>query len=132
MIVGPEYQSQLNIKTVVLIRTPHGYILKKDATGCYFPVGKNIQMGETCHEAIKRGVLEEVGYGVTDLEFIAVHEHFLSVSPVGPCHEIAFIYKTEVTDVLELPEGYHTVSNEHIGMIDIWPISIKAYILDEK
>lgn len=126
-----EYHSKMNIRIVVLVRTPLGYIFSKDATGCYLPVGKHIQMGETCHEAIKRGVLEEVGHGIAEIEFVAVHEHFLSVSPVGPCHEISFVYKTEIEQVVALPEGYLTVLKEHIGMLEICPNSIKAYIMDE-
>jgi ADP-ribose pyrophosphatase YjhB (NUDIX family) len=131
VVENSDYQSKLNIKTLVLIRTPFGYIFEKDLNGCYFLVGKHIQMGETCHEAIKKGVLEEVGHRVTAIEFIAVYEQFLSTNTSGPLHEIDFIYKAEVDQELELPHGYHTVLKEHISKLKICPNSIKSFIMDE-
>ncbi len=119
---------RLNIRVVVLIETPDGFILEKDQReGFYVFVGGRVKVGETSLQAAKREVLEELNTTIRDFEQICVLENFFTL--LGKkSHAYEFIYKAK-TEKVKLPNNFYCKTISDIRASDIRPLILKDYLV---
>jgi 8-oxo-dGTP pyrophosphatase MutT (NUDIX family) len=70
----------------------------------WVPIGGRVEFGETTQQAIIREVREELGAGITGVEFLGVLENLFTFDG-GPGHEIVFVYDARFIDASKYESG---------------------------
>lgn len=130
----------LNIRVAILVETPAGFVFEKHKSGYLFVLGGRVKINETSQEAASRKVFEELGLKDLKLDLISIIENFFSVDNGKKYHEINFVYKTVINEMLDLSQftsdsgnvGYHYIENEDFANYDIRPKAIKELIKIQK
>lgn len=117
---------RLNIRVAILIETPNGYIFEKDPTGFYFLVGGRIKTNETSIDAARREVKEELNYDISDLEYVATIENFLTYKQVE-FQEICIVHSHK-TNKTEWPSEYYIIPEAKFSDYNIKPNIISALV----
>lgn len=106
-------------------------IAKKD--DYYYPIGGEVQMGETAESAILRKVYNKTGIHY-DIDHLAViHENFFNSTEAlnaVECHELNFYYmmKQRGTKVLSGIEDMQWIPLEDLDKIKVFPSFLKDYL----
>jgi 8-oxo-dGTP pyrophosphatase MutT (NUDIX family) len=102
--------STLNIRVLLLIECPQGYIFESHEDGYYFAIGGRLKLNESSIDGAKRELQEEIEIDNIDLKMIGIIENFF-VYKGEKAHEINFVYKGTLTEDLDLSK-FHS---DHLG-----------------
>lgn len=121
----------LNIRVVILIETPEGYIFESHEDGYVFAIGGRVKFNETSLDAAKRELCEEINCKDVKLDFRGLVENFFKVNN-RKYHEINFIYYSKFKQVLDL-KNFHSDHNGfvYIKKDDMRNFDIRPHILTD-
>lgn len=81
----------LNIRVLVIMNTPKGYIFEKHKEGFYFAIGGIIKIGESSIEAFAREMLEELNLKNVSVKMVGIVENFFKMDG-NDYHEINMVF----------------------------------------
>lgn len=117
----------LNLRVLLLIETPKGFVFESHEDGYYFAIGGRMKIGESTIEAAKRELFEEIKRDDIDLHLNGIIENFF-VGEGNRCHEINFIYRGIIKDEIDLNE----LHSDHIGFVYIQPKDANKFDIKPK
>lgn len=125
----------LNIRVVVLLLTPKGYLFERYKDEFSFPVGGRVKIHETTEEAAKRELKEELNLEVETLKLTGLIENFFLMNG-REYHELNFVFRVDLKDSLDLGtlvsegdnEGFIAIQQEDLEKYDIRPKAILQLI----
>ncbi len=118
---------KLNIRVTVLLETPNGFVLEKDKSGFYTPIGGRIKVNENSIDAAKREIKEEIGIDLENFTYIATMENFFHYEKEA-YHEINIIHRANYDEYIEYPNEFFVFDFERIKNLDIKPAALKDII----
>ncbi len=121
----------LNIRVAIIMKTKRGYLFEKNKKGYLFMLGGRVKAGESSLEAAQREVLEETGYGVGQMQLVAIIENFFDNTDAS-MHEICFIYHHEGVVDLTLPAEFIEIPEDQLASQDIRPEIMRKIIAAPK
>ncbi len=130
----------LNIRVVVLVQTPKGYIFEKSQHGYYFAIGGRVKINESTEEAATRELFEEIQLENVKVNLVGIVENFFKLDGIKGYHEINIIYKTSLEQELDLKlfesegknEGFVYIEQKDFDTLDIRPKALIKVIESEK
>ncbi len=123
----------LNIRVLLLIETPRGFIFEKHENGYYFAIGGRVKFNETSFDAAKRELEEEINNVDIKLEFRGLVENFFTFKG-EKTHEINFIYHGNLNEELDLSKldsghaGFEYIDPTKVNELDIRPKILKEIL----
>lgn len=98
------YQTRIGVYVVILDPKKEKIILVQAPNGAYFLPGGEIEKGETKEEALKRELIEELGYGVSNPTYLGVaDEYFHSNHRKTDYYNPGYFYGSETYEELSEP-----------------------------
>ncbi len=131
----------LNIRAVILLKTPSGIVFEKSNFGYLFPLGGRIKTNESSKEAAIRELKEELNVSGVDLSLVAIIENFFVNENKQKVHEINFVYSGKIDVVPDLAnlksesednDGYKCVKEENLEKEQIKPFAVVDIIKNKK
>lgn len=98
------YTTRVGVYVVILDTKKEKIILVQAPNGAYFLPGGEIEKGETKEEALKRELLEELGYAVTNPTYLGVaDEYFHSNHRQTDYYNPGYFYGSQTYQALFAP-----------------------------
>lgn len=121
----------LNIRVLILVETPKGYIFEKHEDGYLFAIGGRVQFDETTEAAAHRELEEEIQNGEIELSLRGIIENFYKTRG-SLYHEFNFVYYGKLNQEINLEK----LESGHSGFAYVTPetahgLDIKPNILSE-
>jgi 8-oxo-dGTP pyrophosphatase MutT (NUDIX family) len=119
--------SILNLRVLLLISTPNGYIFEVHEDGFCFAIGGRIKLNESSMDAAKREFREEMLQDDIDLNLIGIVENFFIYKGIK-YHEINFVYDGIINKNINLTE----LHSDHVGYRYIQPTEAETINIKPK
>jgi len=121
-------QGVLNIRVLIVISTPDGYVFEKSNDGYYFTIGGRVKIHETTIEAAQRELKEELNVETNTLKLMGLIENFFVMND-RKYHEYNFVFQLQLENSIDLNsfssdgdnEGFITIKEDDLHNYDIRP-----------
>lgn len=100
----PLGNTTFNVRVVILVSTPRGYIFERHKTGFLFAIGGRVKLHESTMESAARELVEELGVAGVDLRIAGLVENFFDHESGHDYHELNVVYLAELESTPELSE----------------------------
>lgn len=111
----------LNIRVLILLEPPKGYIFEKHEDGYYFAIGGRVKFNENSEDAAHRELQEEIHNDNIELNLKGIIENFFKVKGEN-YHEINFVYYGKLEKEMDLT----SLHSDHVGFCYLTPKEAKA------
>ncbi len=118
----------LNIRVLVIMNTPKGYIFEKHKEGFYFAIGGRIKINESSIEACSREIFEELELVNVSVKMVGIVENFFKMDG-NNYHEINMVFKSDLDNAPDLEalkgnsnqDGYVYIDSKGLDEFNIKP-----------
>ncbi len=129
----------LNIRVLVVVATPDGYLFEKSNDVYYYTIGGRVKIHETIAKAAQRELKEELDIKVENLELTGLIENFFEMNN-REYHELNFVFQIQLESSLDLQRleevadtnGHVLIKKEELEKHDIRPRAISEVIHSSK
>lgn len=130
----------LNIRTMVLLETPDGYVFEQSKKEYFFALGGRVKLHESTEEAALRELNEEIGVENVTLNMIGIIENFFTLDGEKDYHEINFVYSAKISTKLDFAKymskwenlGFKCIKKEDLDSHDIRPKVVVEMLKTDK